>query len=1003
MLKFNQKTKVSPQRRAAEELLQRLKPTLEMEAGRGAITINHYLQVRQSQNDEDWYPSQEAGSGFYAIEGVVATGGMGAILRAYDNNLQRPVALKVMLNSADATDSSIYSFVAEAQITGQLEHPNIVPLHDIGVSADGTIYYTMKLISGRTLREILKKIRDGDEEAIEKYPIDKLLTIFQKICDAMAYAHACTVVHRDLKPDNIMVGEFGEVLILDWGLAKVLTPEGDAHDKATEGSEFDGDLPGGADGFATMAGQVKGTPNYMAPEQAEGRVADIDNRTDLYALGGILYCILTLHPPITGANLDEILTRVTSSQIVPPLDYNKAEVQNPTGLPAPHCPEGKIPSALSAVAMKCMAYERDDRYMFCEALQGDIQLYQSGYATAAEDAGFFTQAKLLLSRNKKEVFFIILIIAGIVTTGVIAWGNVRLEAAKAREAQKETQKKIDELKLSAPAFLEVALNQILQKKYEDALEKLDKAIELDESDARFYKAKGDIYQTLMDIGKSREFYNIAEKKEPKGLADAALVEYTKQLRNSQTANGSILSRNESTLSNESLRQLVLLMGKQGRTSEAFTIAQVLAQRDRGLVEEYRQKLRLAGLFSTAKDDERLSRDPSGLFNLDLRGLDVVDISAVTGIPLMTANLAGCSKLTSIAPLQNMALKELDMSGTDVDDLSVLKTIPTLHKINMEGCKMVTDLSELQGLTNITWLNLKSSEVTSLNPLQGIPLTYLDLSNNKKIKDLTPLEGDTLEWLSIEKTSVLDISALNGAPLDYFNANECGIRSLAIFTNEAARLRTHVGLAGTFVRDLSPLKGKQTKSLDCYAGKMSDIEPLSGMPLEFLDLAEAPVQNISALRGMPLDTLILRDTKISDISPLADAQLTGKLDISGTKVADISVLKNTNLKELNFARCPINSLEPFRNHPDAIPPLRILRADALPTSPNLEPLWTFRGLEYLSIPYPGYNVPSLRQLELKKMTYFMRTKNVNDRRVEDWDHRNVTTKKKFWDEYDRRNR
>ena len=170
MLKFNQKKKVSPQRRAAEELLQRLKPTLEMEAGRGSITVNHWLQVRHSQNDDDWYPSQEAGSGFYTIEGVVATGGMGAILRAYDNNLQRPVALKVMLNAAEATDSSIYSFVAEAQITGQLEHPNIVPLHDIGVAADGTIYYTMKLISGRTLREILKEIRDGDEEAIGKVP-----------------------------------------------------------------------------------------------------------------------------------------------------------------------------------------------------------------------------------------------------------------------------------------------------------------------------------------------------------------------------------------------------------------------------------------------------------------------------------------------------------------------------------------------------------------------------------------------------------------------------------------------------------------------------------------------------------------------------------------------------------------------------------------------------------------------------------------------------------------
>jgi len=1000
MLKFNQKTKVSPQRRAAEELLQRLKPTLEMEAGRGAITINHYLQVRQSQNDEDWYPSQEAGSGFYAIEGVVATGGMGAILRAYDNNLQRPVALKVMLNSADATDSSIYSFVAEAQITGQLEHPNIVPLHDIGVSADGTIYYTMKLISGRTLREILKQIRDGDEEAISKYPIATLLTIFQKICDAMAYSHACNVVHRDLKPDNIMVGEFGEVLILDWGLAKVLTPEGDAHDKATEGSEFDGDLPPGADGFATMAGQVKGTPNYMAPEQAEGRVADIDNRTDLYALGGILYCILTLHPPITGANLDEILTRVTSSQIVPPLDYNKAEVQNPTGLPAPHCPEGKIPSALSAVAMKCMAYDPDDRYMFCEALQGDIQLYQSGYATAAEDAGFFTQAKLLLSRNKKEVFFIFLIIAGIVTTGAIAWGNVKLQAQKAEEAREETQAKIDELKESAPAFLEVALSQIFEKKYEDALEKLDKAIELDDSDARFYKAKGDIHQTLMKIDKAREFYNIAEKKEPQGLSGEALVRFTGQLRGSQTACGAILSRNETELSNESLRQLVLLMGKQGRTSEAFTIAQELAKRDRGLIEEYRKKLRLAGLFADEAEGSRLERDPSGLFHLNLSGKQIADISAITGIPLQTINLAGCSKLASIAPLQNMPLEELDMSGTDVDDLSVLKSIPTLHKINMEGCKMVTDLSELQGLTNIAWLNLKSSEVSSLNPLQGIPLTYLDVSENKKIKDLGPLEGETLEWLNIDKTSVNDISALNGAPLDYFSANDCGIRSIAVFTNEAATLKSFVGLAGTFVRDLSPLKGKRMTRLDFYKGRAADISALKGMELIFLDLSEAPVEDISALANMPLETLLLRDTKIASVSALKGAPLSDTLDISGTKVSDISPLDGAEFKKLNLARTPVTSLVALKGKP-----LKVLRVDQMPTNPQLHPVWDCQELEYLAVTFPGANVGSIRQLpNLKKMTYTIRSQNVNDRRIDDWNNpKVVTTKQKFWENYDRRNR
>ncbi|MBM3830780.1 MAG: serine/threonine protein kinase, partial [Verrucomicrobia bacterium] len=306
---------LSPQRKAAERLLTELKRTLEIEAGRGNITIGHFLSARNSGDSEALAPQTQEGTGFYTLQKVVATGGMGAVLMAQDNNLARTVALKVMLNSAEANDEAVFSFVAEAQITGQLEHPNIVPLHDIGVAADGTIYYTMKLIEGRTLRDILKDIRDGNADTIKRYPIGKLLTVFQKVCDGIAYAHSRGVIHRDLKPDNVMVGAYGEVLILDWGLAKVLPEFGQA---ATEepGGEFSRPLPGAADTdwMATMTGQVKGTPNYMAPEQAEGRV-DIDTRSDIYALGGILYFILTMRPPVTGTSLDEILKRVISGDI----------------------------------------------------------------------------------------------------------------------------------------------------------------------------------------------------------------------------------------------------------------------------------------------------------------------------------------------------------------------------------------------------------------------------------------------------------------------------------------------------------------------------------------------------------------------------------------------------------------------------------------------------------------------------------------------------------------
>ena len=1005
MLKFNAQKKVSPQRRAAEELLQQLKPTLEMEAGRGAITINHYLSCRTSQNEEDFYPYTQPGTGFYTVENVVATGGMGAILRAYDNNLQRTVALKVMLNSAEASDGAIYSFVAEAQITGQLEHPNIVPLHDMGVAADGTVYYTMKLISGRTLREILKEIRDGAEETIEKYPLDKLLTIFQKVCDGMAYAHSCNVVHRDLKPDNIMVGEFGEVLVLDWGLAKVLTPEGDAHEAATDGDEFSGGLPAGADGFATMAGQVKGTPNYMAPEQAEGRVADIDNRTDVYALGGILYALLTLHPPVTGANLDEILTRVTSSQIVPPLDYNKAEVKNPTGLPAPHCPEGRIPSALSAVAMKCMEYDKDDRYMFIEALQGDIQLFQTGYATGAEDAGFFTQMKLLLSRNKKEVFFIFLIIIGMVVTAAGFLGKVQLEAKKAKDSQKVAEDKIKELALTAPAFLEVAESLVVVGDFTNALERLRYAVELDPTDARFYKTRGDIYQTLQDINKSYAQYTEAEKKHDEAVnnEDPSIelkplsADLLKELKAAISITGALKNEGQtSNLNTNSLRTLRNHMVKFKRNKEALTISQILASKDRGLEDEYKKQVFLRqdlkeGLGADANGT--LDREPDGLVTMKLKNgaSPILSLAQLAGIPLRTLDISGCSEVSDLSPLANMPLEELNIRGTDVDDLAVIKTLPNLRKLDLSDCKMLTELSELQGLTNIAELNLSKTKIDNLSSLGEIPLTHLDVSDCASLANISPINSSALEWLSVDNCRKINsIASLTNAPLDYFSAVNAPIRSIGALAFEDARFRDKLILARTFVRDLSPLKGKQISYLDLSKGRMTDVSPLEGMPLRFLNLNEVLVENIKPLTDMPFEMLILRDTKIADIQALSAQVGLTNLNLEGTKITNLEPLKGAPLVELNLARSAIGLGE--LRHLQGMP-LKTLRLDYLVNKAvDLNPLWYCQSLEQLSIPSPGNNVEALRQLpNIKQMAYRLRNGN--------WNDPTTPNKVEFWKRYD----
>ena len=161
----------------------------------------------------------------YAVGDAVARGGMGAILAARDVNIRRAVAMKVIRKDREAKAPDLLRFIEEAQVTGQLEHPNIVPVHELGLDASGNVFYTMKFVRGTTLKDVLRAIRDGDEQAIGEYPLNRLLNIYLKLCDAVAFAHSRGVVHRDLKPENVMIGDYGEVLVLDWGLAKIVGRE----------------------------------------------------------------------------------------------------------------------------------------------------------------------------------------------------------------------------------------------------------------------------------------------------------------------------------------------------------------------------------------------------------------------------------------------------------------------------------------------------------------------------------------------------------------------------------------------------------------------------------------------------------------------------------------------------------------------------------------------------------------------------------------------------------
>jgi serine/threonine protein kinase len=331
----------------------------------------------------------------YSANKKLNQGGMKAIWEVDDHRTARKVAMALIQDSKIASEEDIDSFLYEARLTANLQHPNIVPIYDIALDENGNPYFTMKALKGETLGDILKQLRNSNTEYGKHYTRTRLLGIFLKVCDAIDYAHTKGVIHLDLKPSNVNIGDFGDVQVLDWGLSTLIT-----HLNEYDGEPVSWHSIGDVsleDGQTltryleqtakrrNLKNVVGGTPGYMSPEQAQGVPADIDLQTDVYMLGAMLYEILTYHCPIEGGTVKESLQRTVRGDFPPP------------GERAPHL---RIPSALASISMKAMRTDPADRYPNVAALIRDIHKYQEGFATTAENPTFFTHASLLVKRHK---------------------------------------------------------------------------------------------------------------------------------------------------------------------------------------------------------------------------------------------------------------------------------------------------------------------------------------------------------------------------------------------------------------------------------------------------------------------------------------------------------------------------------------------------------------------------------------------------------------------------
>ncbi len=361
--------------------------------------LHQYLNVTDSESpyfNSPIYSELSTVEEHFSDKEIHSTGGMKVISKVNDLRSGRSIAMAEMKLGEDISPAEAEKFLREARLTASLEHPNIVPIYDIGLNELGQPFFTMKFMKDEDLTKIIRELVKVNPSYTRKYSLNKLLDIFIKVCDAVSYAHSKHVVHLDIKPSNIMIGDCGEVYICDWGLAKILQVEDELPTQ-----EFLYDEAVMKD--ITLTGEVKGTPGYMAPEQIDTRFGDKNETTDIYALGALLYTILTLKRPYAKLSVTRTIKATTRGKLPHPKDITYRDFSD----------------SLDAVCMKAMALEQEDRYNAVEELVNDIRSYQEGFITEAESRTTAKSLFYLLKRNRLLATMLILVVLTGVGVGAI--------------------------------------------------------------------------------------------------------------------------------------------------------------------------------------------------------------------------------------------------------------------------------------------------------------------------------------------------------------------------------------------------------------------------------------------------------------------------------------------------------------------------------------------------------------------------------------------------------
>ena len=645
----------------------------------------------------------------YTDATIIAQGGMKTISKVFDQKTARFIAMAKL--HADTPSELHEPFLREARLTALLDHPNIISIYNIGLDEEELPFFTMELETGQSFKELINTAHSSNTP-LAKSELNKLLEVFLKICDAVSFAHSQNVVHLDLKPDNIQTGEHGQVIVCDWGLGKVLG------NSDYDGGDFDRILLNpDLLNHMTLADEVRGTPGFMAPEQIMPE-AEVSPKTDIYALGGILYAILSgLSPIEVQDDLDEVLKQTVAGNITPPDQ---------------RCPEKQISNALSAVSMKALQLDSEKRYETVEDIRNDVSNYMTGYSTTAQNAGFFTEAKLFFNRNRTVCLVIILAFTLIASLTTYFVNGLRESTRKAEQAQaqaednqrlaenekeraekilslyKEEQKSISSLVEEHFGALKEEVYILTDHKiYDDPAEAFDKSIStlnrmisINPKDLWPYMQRGYVYYLMQDLHKANaSFSQHNYRAEHHHELTKKYLPYAKE---GELLDVEILCKLLKDLSQGSNVQALIFMLYDAQKRASIQDHSLVVKT---VLEKFNKQWQKP-IFEYDSERQSLKLSGKGLSQINATGrtFNLIkqpkqkSISILRTLKLKHLDLSG-SEIYKVSQLTELELESLDISHTLINDCS------TLHKLQPQLKKLTISKGQLKK-SDPVWKNKK---------------------------------------------------------------------------------------------------------------------------------------------------------------------------------------------------------------------------------------------------------------------------------------------------------